>query len=235
MHPRTDQSRNYLIPPLVERGFMVLGRAGRWVNNDIATEHERLLADVAAGVSLLRERGCEQVVLVGNSGGGSLGAFYQAQATRPEGQRLTTTAAGAPFDLNALDLPPADGLALVGAHLGEGACLMKWLDPSLTDEDDWSSLDSSLDMYDPDNGFTTPPGQSKYSAEFLDRFRAGQEARAMRLDERARAMLRTAAEAALDPGRGDRQRARWSSRVQHMCDPPHHGRSGVLRPLHRAG
>jgi acetyl esterase/lipase len=216
MHPRTDQSRNYLIPPLVDRGFMVLGRAGRSVNNDIATEHERLLTDVAAGVCLLRERGCERVVLVGNSGGGSLAAFYQSQATRENGQRLRTTAAGLPFDLNAFDLPAADGLALIGAHLGQGACLLKWLDPSLTDEDDWSSLDSSLDMYDARHGFAAPPRESTYSEEFLHRYRAGQRARAERLNERARTMLAAIAEASVDPRRSPQERERWSSRVPHM-------------------
>src|SRR5690606_11137286 len=48
MHPRTDQSRNYNVPPLVAAGYAVLARAGRWVNNDIDPEHERLLPDVAA-------------------------------------------------------------------------------------------------------------------------------------------------------------------------------------------
>jgi pimeloyl-ACP methyl ester carboxylesterase len=216
MHPRTDQSRNYLIAPLVERGFMVLGRAGRWVNNDIATEHERLLPDMAAGVQLLIERGCERVVLLGNSGGGSLAAFYQAQAARRRGQRLTQTAAGTPFDLNAYDLPAADGVALVGAHPGEGACLMKWLDPSLTDEEDWTSLDPSLDMYDPVNGFVVPPSQSRYSDEFLTRFRAAQRRRVQRLDARARTMLRTVADAACDTRRSVQERERWSSRVHHM-------------------
>src|SRR6202044_294943 len=69
MHPRTDQSFNYNVPPLVEAGCMVLARAGRWVNNDTDTVHETLLFDVAAGVRLLRERGCDTVVLLGNSGG----------------------------------------------------------------------------------------------------------------------------------------------------------------------
>src|ERR1700730_14124011 len=80
MHPRTDQSQNYSVLPLVRAGCLVLGRAGRWVNNDVATEHERLVYDMAAGVGLLKERGCEQVVLLGNSGGGTLAALYQWQA-----------------------------------------------------------------------------------------------------------------------------------------------------------
>src|SRR5438309_2021232 len=46
MHPRTDQSQNYNILPLVRAGCLVLGRAGRSVNNDMATEQERLLFDV---------------------------------------------------------------------------------------------------------------------------------------------------------------------------------------------
>ncbi|MCU1346255.1 MAG: alpha/beta hydrolase [Acidimicrobiia bacterium] len=190
MHPRTDQSRNYSIPPLVRAGYTVLGRAGRWVNNDIATVHERLLFDVAAGVRLLREQGCERVILLGNSGGGSLACFYQAQARADPLNRLSDTAAHDPIDLAAADLPPADAIVLLGAHLGEGECLGRWIDPSVTDEDDDRSRQSSLDMYDPVNGFRVPPQPSSYSAEFLTEYRAAQRARIGRLDAMARRMIR---------------------------------------------
>src|SRR5277367_2696305 len=99
MHPRTDQSQNYNILPLVAAGYAVLGRASRWPNNDVATIHELLLLDVAAGVKFLQDQACEQVVLLGNSGGASLAVFYQAQASRP-GRRLTHTPAGDALDLN---------------------------------------------------------------------------------------------------------------------------------------
>ena len=189
MHPRTDQSQNYNIPPLVEAGYMVLGRAGRWVNNDIATIHERLLLDVAVGVRELRARGCEQVLLLGNSGGGGLSTLYQSQAAKAPPARYTDTAAGDPFDLNQFDLPAADGIILAGAHPGEGYCLGKWADPSMVDENDPLSLDPELDMYNPDNGFRLPPESSQYSEAFLGKFRAAQRARVERMEALARARV----------------------------------------------
>src|ERR1700722_6028942 len=72
MHPRTDQTRNYNIGPLVKAGFAVLARNSRSVNNDIETLHEDLLLDMAAGIVHLRDRGCETVILLGNSGGAAL-------------------------------------------------------------------------------------------------------------------------------------------------------------------
>lgn len=196
MHPKTDQSQNYNILPLVKAGYAVLGRAGRWVNNDIGTIHEKVLLDVAEGVKHLRAQGCEQVVLLGNSGGGTLASFYQSQAlTAPPG-RLTDTPAGDPFDLNRYDLPAADGIVLIGAHLGEGHALRHWLDPSLTDEGDVFSVDPSLDMYSFDNGFRVPPAPSRYSADFLQRFHAAREARARRLDDLARSRIARRREAA---------------------------------------
>src|SRR3954469_17446187 len=50
MHPNTDQSQNYNIPALVGAGYAVLGRAGRYLNNDVAAVQERLMLDMAAGV-----------------------------------------------------------------------------------------------------------------------------------------------------------------------------------------
>ena len=189
MHPRTDQSQNYNIPPLVAAGYTVLGRAGRWVNNDTATVHETLLLDVAAGVRLLRQRGCEQVVLLGNSGGSSLAAVYQWQARTDPAARLTQTPAGDPVDLAHAELPPADGIVLIGGHLGEGACLLKWIDPSVVDESDPFTADPALDMYDVRNGFRELPTASHYDPDFLAKFRSAQRERVARLDEIARRHL----------------------------------------------
>ena len=41
-------------------------------------------------------------------------------------------------------------------------------------------------MYDPDNGYRTPPEPTQFSTEFLERFRAGQRQRVLRLDAIAR-------------------------------------------------
>ena len=177
MHPRTDHSQNYSILPLVQAGYAALGRASRWPNNDVATIHEMLLLDVAAGVRFLREQGCEKVILLGNSGGSSLAAFYQAQARCAPGSRLTYTPAGDEFDLNKFDLPGADAVILLAGHVGQGLLLGKLIDPSVVDENDPITAVPELDLFNPENGFRMPPESSHFSREFLTRYNAAQMAR----------------------------------------------------------
>lgn len=186
MHPQADMSRHYATPALTAAGYAVFGQNSRWLNNDALCVHETLLLDVAAGVRFLRGRGFENVVLVGNSGGGSLYCFYAAQsATAPPG-RLRATPAGDPLDLNSVDLPEVDAFVMLAAHLGEGRILMQMIDPSVTDEGDPLSCDPSLDPFDPDNGYRNPPESSRYAAEFVSRYRAAQRRRVERLDKVAR-------------------------------------------------
>ena len=84
MHPRVDFTHHYTFPRLVEDGIGCLGANTRSPNNDTSTEHEEMVLDVAACVRWLREhRGVSTVVLLGNSGGGSLAALFQAQARLP--------------------------------------------------------------------------------------------------------------------------------------------------------
>ena len=189
MHPRGDMSRHYAIPALLEAGYAAFGQEGRWPNNDIACIHEMLIPDIAAAMKMLRERGFQHVVFIGNSGGGSLYSFYQSQAvTNPPG-RLTHTPAGDPYDLNRFTLPPGDGMVFLAAHLGEGKFLEKAIDPSVTDENDPLSCDPALDMYNPANGFREPPEPSVYSKEFMQQYRAAQLARVARIDAIARRFI----------------------------------------------
>ncbi len=182
MHPRADMHKHYAMGALLSAGFATFGHNTRWLNNDIACIHETLLLDVAGGVQLLRQRGFENIVLVGNSGGGGLMTFYQAQASLAPPNRLTHTPAGDPLDLNSHAMPKADGLILLAAHPGQGKFLLGCIDPSVVDENDMLATDSSLDMYDPANGFREPPAPSHYSPDFLQEYRAAQAARVKRLD-----------------------------------------------------
>jgi len=182
MHPRSDVSSHYLVPALLDAGYAVLAGKSRYFNNDEDCLHEAVLADIAEGVRLLRRAGYEKVVLLGNSGGGSLFSFYQAMAETPAPHRPTHTPGGTPYDLNAFDLPLSDGLLLLAAHVGEGKFLMNVIDPSVTDESDPMSCDPVLDMYNPANGFRRPPETSRYSAAFVDEYRTAQRARVARLD-----------------------------------------------------
>lgn len=195
MHPRADFSRHYCIPPFVDSGISVLGLGTRCLNNDTTAIHEDLLLDVAAGVKFLRDQGAEKVVLFGNSGGGSLFAFYQAQAEKKPGDRLTHDPAGKPTKLNAAELIPADALLAVSAHAGEGRILMNCIDPAVVDEQQPLLSDTQLDMYSPDNGFVPPPEPSSYSPDFVERFRLGQRRRVEKLDALARSLIEDARQA----------------------------------------
>lgn len=185
MHPRADFSHHYVVPGLVERGVAVFCANSRWLNNDATLVHEIVLLDVAVGVAAMRSR-FDRVVLCGNSGGGSLYAFYVDQASRSDGSRLTDTAAGDAFDLNAFDLPMVDAMVLLAAHTGEGHFLVSCIDGSVVDEHDPLSCDPDLDPFAERNGFAAPPQPSRYAPEFVARYRGAQRARVERIDAEAR-------------------------------------------------
>lgn len=185
MHPRANFSHHYVVPGLLEAGFAVFCENSRWLGNDATLIHENLVLDVAAGVAAMRER-YQRVVLCGNSGGGSLYTFYLHQALAPDGERLTDTAAGDPFDLNRFELPAADAMIYLAAHPGEGHFLRHAIDPSVLDEGDPVSVDPALDPYAAENGFVEPPGVTRYAEDFLLRYRAAQQARIERIDALAR-------------------------------------------------
>lgn len=193
MHPRGDFTRHYLAPQLAAGGYAFMGAVTRHLNNDADALHERLLLDVAGTIGWLRQR-FTRVVLVGNSGGGSLFAFYLAQASAAASARLERAPSGDRVPLATTDLPMADGLILLAAHLGEGIFLLDRLHPSVVDEASPTTVNPRLDMYDAANGYRPmAEGPSRYSADFVADFRAGQRARCERLDRQALAWCEEAA------------------------------------------
>src|SRR5262249_50705808 len=72
MHPRGDFTRHYLAPGVARAGYAFFGGTTRYLNNDADALHERLLLDVGGTIAFLRGQGFTQIVLCGNSGGGSL-------------------------------------------------------------------------------------------------------------------------------------------------------------------
>jgi pimeloyl-ACP methyl ester carboxylesterase len=190
MHPREFMACHYLIPDIVAAGCAAWSQGARSVGNDLRLEHEIALQDVAAGMRFLREQGYANIVLLGNSGGAGLYGLYAQQAALPAGERIARTPGGKPTGLDGLDMPPVQGMVLVGPHPGQGALLMNCIDPSVADENDALSVVQELDPLDPDNGYR-PKGEARYAPEFVARYRAAQQARVARLDAVARGMIAT--------------------------------------------
>jgi alpha/beta superfamily hydrolase len=196
IHPRVDFTHHYMIPRLVEAGVGVLAATTRHLNNDTACEHEELVLDVAACVRWLRAKGgAERVVLLGNCGGGSLVAFFQAQAGLPPAERLARSPGGSPTGFASAEMTPGDGLVLVAAHRGQGQVILRALDAAVVDEDDPLASDESVDIYDVRNGFREPPASSTYAPDFVARVRAAQIERVRRIDARAKALIAAHADA----------------------------------------
>ncbi|MEJ5222754.1 MAG: hypothetical protein WHT63_12195, partial [Tepidiforma sp.] len=120
-------------------------------------------------------------MLLGNSGGGSLLAFYQSQASRTAAERLSSTPSGEPIDLASEQMPPGDLYIAVAAHLGEGRFMLNVLDPSVTNESDPASYDPAWDMYNPENGYRPYPEPSRYDPAWLAEYRRRQRERSRRL------------------------------------------------------
>jgi pimeloyl-ACP methyl ester carboxylesterase len=178
-HYNVDFSEHYLASYLAERGFGFLGWNTRFRGSEAHFLLDHALAEVGVGVRWLREQaGADQIVLLGNSGGGSLMAAYQSQAVEPN---VTPVTGMRP--LPAIDnLLPGDLFVALAAHSGRPEVLTNWLDPSIVDESDPLSVDPALDPFNPGNG---PP----YSAAFQSRYRAAQRARNERITDWTLAQL----------------------------------------------
>lgn len=184
-HYGADFSEHYLAPALAERGYGFLGWNTRFRGAESSFLLEHALVDLGAGVNWLREvAGVESVVLLGNSGGGSLMAAYQSQATAP----MLSALAGLTLPDAVSELPPADAFITLNAHTGRPEVLTAWMDPSVTEESDPTSIDSSLSMYAPENG---PP----YTPDFVECYREAQRARNRRITAWVKSELERLAEA----------------------------------------
>lgn len=178
-HPTANFMGHYALAGLAVRGLAGIGFTTRYVGNDTSLILENCLVDMGAMVGHLYERGYENVVLVGNSGGASIVPYYQAQAQNPT---ITEPPGGGP-DLTEENLPRVDAIAMLNAHPSRARLSTEWLDPAIVDEQWPFRRDPSLDMFNAENG---PP----YSEEFVTRYRAAQLDRNRRISAWAEAQQR---------------------------------------------
>ena len=208
-HPRGDFSVHYACPLLAAAGYAVFGFGTRYQNNDTDCLHENCIVDVNTAHAEMKRRGAEAVVLLGNSGGGSLMALAHAE------------------------LGIGDGWIGMAAHPGEGVFMLQVIDPSVADENDPFATVPELDMYHPDNGWRPWPQPCEYDRDWLATYRAAQVARVARIDAIAKAAVADAAAAgarlrpidsAADPAawREQRRRAvfsRYHTIYRTLADP----------------
>lgn len=182
MHPIGGGEYLPLPSALAKAGYHVIYCNSRYPGVDYALQMEKVALDLQACIDDAKTRlGYQNVILAGWSGGGSLSAFYQAEAEDP---RVTATPWGDSVDLTKARLVPADGLMLLAAHCSRATTLTENLDPSILDENDPEKRDPELDIFNPDN-----PNQPPYSEDFLSRYRQAQIDRNRRITAWARAKL----------------------------------------------
>lgn len=183
MHPTGGGMYLPIMPGLAAAGHHVIWANSRYRGTDSALIMEKVVADLGQVVKDAKERlGYEQVVLAGWSGGGSLSAYYQAVANAGVG--ISDTPAGDPYVVPPENIPPADALMMLAAHISRHETLTEWMDASITDEAAPFDRDPELNLYDPAN-----PNQPPYSSEFVDRYRAAQHARNRRITQWVQSQL----------------------------------------------
>ena len=166
MHPIGGGAYLPMVNALARAGHHVIYAGSRYRGTDSNLLMEKAVEDLGKVISDAKTRlGYSKVVLAGWSGGGSLSLYYQQQAPL-------------------LDMPPADGIMLLAAHISRHGTLTEWLDASILDESDPTRRDPELDLYNPDN-----PNQPPYTAEFLQRYRQAQIDRNRRITKWVKAKL----------------------------------------------
>ena len=171
-HYNVDFSEHYLAELCANRGVGFLGWTTRFRGAEQYFLLDHAIAEIAVGVRWLREvAGAEQIVLLGNSGGGSLMAAYQSQSIEPN---LKPEYGRSEIVASAIDVPGADLYVSLAAHPGRPEVLTNWMDPSVGNEGDSLSVIESLDPFA--EGREIP-----FSEDFVSKYREAQRDRNYRI------------------------------------------------------
>ena len=185
-HYNVDFSEHYIAPYIAGRGFGFLGWNTRYRGFEDQFLLEHAILDIGVGMRWLRDQGVETIIILGNSGGGSLMGAYQGEAISPTMTHLLPEAAREAY----ATLPRADLYVSLNAHQGRPEVLTDWMDASVVDEFDPVPTDPELDPFSEAN---KPP----YSPEFIAKYRAAQKARNQRITDWAKAELKRLNEAGI--------------------------------------
>jgi len=153
MHQRADMLAFSAGSELAARGYTVLCANPSTSKSGFVSDfdQDKMLSEVALGVTELRKRG-KTVVLLGHSGGGGLMSSYQNIA-----ENGVSVCQGPEQIVKCPDslkgLPKADGLMLLDSTIGTGGMTLLSLDPALVSEENAQVLNPALDMFNPANGF----------------------------------------------------------------------------------
>ena len=162
---------------LAQRGFMAICFETRYRNDDIGVQWEKLPHDVKAVMDYARRQpGIRYVLLLGHSGGSPMMSLYQAIAEKGESfcesKELYSTCAKEDYGT----LSKADGMIYPDAHPGNPVQALRSLNPAVTIENGKKTVDPSIDMFNPANGYN-PHGASTYSQDFITRYYRAQSAK----------------------------------------------------------
>lgn len=156
-HYEIDFMQHYMATYLAELGYGFLGFNTRYRSSSTFFNFNNAIDDILAGILWLKDvADVNHIILLGNSGGASLMSAYAYMV--PERLKV--------YGITRSDLQ-GDGFISLNAHQGRPQVLTTWMDPSITDESDPTSIDESLSMFNSVNG---PP----YSKTFISTYRSKQ-------------------------------------------------------------
>lgn len=137
------------------------------------SQNEKMTCVHEAVTYLKSLEGIKKVVLFGHSGGGTLLSAYQAIAENGaavfQGKEKIYAYDGPQY------LEPADGLMLIDSNWGNAVMQVLSLDAAVKKMDNGVDLDSSIDLFREENGFSKDG--SMYSDEFIAAYQKGQHTR----------------------------------------------------------
>ncbi len=154
MHPREILATHYLIPELLKVGSAVCVQGSRAAGNDLRLELELAVLEVDAGTAFLKDRGDEQINLLGNSGLGLFACYAEQANLAPE--RNACRAPGQAVE-RAAGQTRSDGF--LRTAFGPGHLAHQLAAPPVTNENDLLSIDPPCSCSPPRTG-TTPTART---------------------------------------------------------------------------